>query len=415
MKINISKVTKLLFFIILSFAAYVSCVEEYWPELGGDTENLLVVDGKITNEPGPYTIKLYRTSTIEQEPQSIAELNANVTIFDDEGNSENLTEIGNGIYMTSETGIQGIIGRKYKLSINTSSGKSYESAFEEMRTPVEIEEVTFKQEINHILTDTEVIDEEGFQFYISTEMASSDTNYYFWDLEETYEYHSRYDIRYALYENVNRYTLNSIADLHEIEDPRFLYYCWKTNKITDLFIYNTQNLSEQKINEFPLHFIKFQSEKPRVKYSLLAKQLSISKGAYTFLNNIKQQDTDQDELYTKQPYQISGNMYNIDDPNEAVFGYFIVAGASSGKRIFAKAPPGYDPRNSCIMEVTDIMSKLKYSYFSDWPVYVTLVDADGFMNPIPAILPLTPFCLDCTLKGGDTIKPAYWDDVILSY
>jgi len=415
MKINISPVTKLLGLIIISSIIYVSCVEEYWPELDEDTENLLVVDGKITNEPGPYTVELYRSSSIEQKPQTISELNAIVIISDDQGNSETLTEFRDGIYKTSETGIQGVIGREYKLTINTASGKTYESAFDKLRMPVEIEEVTVKEETNQILSDTEFVEEDGIRFYITTETATNDTNYYYWDLEETYEYHSKYEIAYALYEDVNRRTIKSFADLYEVENRRFLYYCWRTNKIRDIFTYSTLHLSEPQIYDLPLHFVKYQSEKARVKYSLLAKQLSISKEAFTFLNSLKDQDTDQDELYTKQPYQISGNIFNVEDQTEAVFGYFIVAGVSTGKRIFAKAPPGYDANNSCIIETSDVLSRLKYGYFQSWPVYVTLVDAEGQMNPIPAIFPLTPTCLDCTLKGGDTIKPDYWDDVILSF
>ena len=69
----------------------------------------------------------------------------------------------------------------------------------------------------------------------------------------------------------------------------------------------------------------------------MVKQLSISEGTFNFYNAIKEQDIEQGNLWTQQPFQILGNMHNVNYSEKPVLGYFIVAGASE-KRIFVNRP-----------------------------------------------------------------------------
>jgi hypothetical protein len=89
----------------------------------------IVVDGYITNEPGPYTVKMYRSRPLDEADldRLIPERFAKVFIRDDQGNSELLTETEPGVYVTSESGIQGVIGRSYYVEITTIDNKQYQS------------------------------------------------------------------------------------------------------------------------------------------------------------------------------------------------------------------------------------------------------------------------------------------------
>ena len=82
-----------------------SCVEKYWPELDSKYEDILVVEVMITNDPGPYYIKLSLATSVEN-PELIVLRGCHVKILDDAGNLENLSEISPGIYSTSVSGIQ---------------------------------------------------------------------------------------------------------------------------------------------------------------------------------------------------------------------------------------------------------------------------------------------------------------------
>ena len=77
-------------------------------------ENLLVIDGIITDEAGPYTVKITRSSSTENIEYNYVH-SAVVIISDNEGNSETLTEIESGVYSTSENGIYGITNNSYNI------------------------------------------------------------------------------------------------------------------------------------------------------------------------------------------------------------------------------------------------------------------------------------------------------------
>ncbi|HNV29926.1 MAG TPA: DUF4249 domain-containing protein [Cyclobacteriaceae bacterium] len=92
-------------------------------------EYQLVVDGFITTEPGPYTVKIYRSRPLGSADldRLVPEKFAKVWIKDDAGNEELLTEVDNGVYQTSPDGIQGVTGRSYHVEITTNKGKRFES------------------------------------------------------------------------------------------------------------------------------------------------------------------------------------------------------------------------------------------------------------------------------------------------
>jgi len=389
-----------------------ACVEEYWPDLGENSDNLLVVDGGITTDPGPYFIRLSRSCPVHN-PEFIPVVDAIVMIMDNTGVQEVLIETSDGIYETSESGIQGVVGRKYKLHITTQSGTAYESDFEEILEPVGVESVEYKKE-THVLDNTGDTEQTGYQFYLTTKLSSRSENYYYWKLEETYEYHSAYKILFY-YNGINlppdpAHPLG----LQRTLNPDTLYACWKTGFLKERFTYSTQFLSVPVIEDLPLHFISFGDERLQKQYSVLAKQYTISENAYAFQKALEEQNSNQGGLITVQPYQVRGNIKNIHDPDEAVLGYFNAASVAEAPRIFVAAPQYYSL--SCGYDTTEynIVRFINLSKPSSWPVYFTYV---YFPNPndpmgeaIEALALVYQDCLDCTKRGGVAVKPDFWND-----
>jgi len=112
----------------------VSCIDEYWPEFHPKYEDILVVDGHISNQPGPYTIKLSTTSNV-QYPKYHPLTHCQVIIEDDQGTSEELFETAPGVYITDEYGLKGESGSSYRIRITTPNEKIYITDFEEMPQP----------------------------------------------------------------------------------------------------------------------------------------------------------------------------------------------------------------------------------------------------------------------------------------
>ncbi|MFN8887924.1 MAG: DUF4249 family protein, partial [Cyclobacteriaceae bacterium] len=77
-----------------------SCVDVFEYDLS-DTAATLVVDGRITTEPGPYTIKITRTQNLNELSTPLNVSAQSVSIIDNLGFSETLTEVNNGMYQTN--------------------------------------------------------------------------------------------------------------------------------------------------------------------------------------------------------------------------------------------------------------------------------------------------------------------------
>lgn len=110
-----------LFFLLLIIIFTVSCEEETDWDLKPQSQYLIVVDGKITNEFGYHTITLSRSiSSLNEEPVMIS--GASLSINDGD-TTFILTEdpAGSGIYKT-QTPITGVTGKQYFLVIEYEGG-----------------------------------------------------------------------------------------------------------------------------------------------------------------------------------------------------------------------------------------------------------------------------------------------------
>jgi hypothetical protein len=195
--------------------------------------------------------------------------------------------------------------------------------------------------------------------------------------------------------------------LHVNENSDSLKTCWHTEKVYSFFIENTMALSEPRLTNYPLSFVDTKTRRLSIRYSLLVDQYTISAGAYQYWNAVKEQNTETGGLYTRQPYQLRGNVYNTSDNNEQVLGYFMVAGVSQ-KRIFVNRPEATVRMYYPICELwesdyRDYQEMFLGSTPDEWPLFVT-EDARG-IRALP-----NQKCIDCTQKGGVLEKPDFWVD-----
>ena len=371
---------RILLYIIFIFEG---CIENYYPKID-DYADLLVIDGIITNEPGPYIIRLSKSSTV-YDPEYIPVSGAKMVISDDFNTEEALVEIEPGVYSTDPFGIRGEVGGKYRITINTD-GKTYQSNYEELEEPVEIDSVYAKIEY----METAGGSSEGLQFYLNCKPMDYKKRHFFWVPIETYKYKADVSLDFIYY------------GLYEFEGASSdsINVCWLTQRIFKTFIYSTKDLSKPEISKFPLHYVSTTTKKLSEKYSLFVYQYSISEKAYRYWNEIEKQNIESGSLYTRQPYQIRGNLVNINDQNDVILGYFMAAGASK-KRIFVDRPQLNFSYPVCKPNVGAFAAM-----FSDpkpfFPALVTITN-DGLAKTAPE-------CIDCRYQGGTNIKPDFWED-----
>ncbi|MCF6406447.1 DUF4249 domain-containing protein [Chitinophaga filiformis] len=80
-----------------------------------DNQSRIIIEGNITNGPGPYFVKITKSVRLTETGTYPTVDDAVVTISDDAGNTESLAAMGKGMYSTST--LTGVEGRTYTLTV----------------------------------------------------------------------------------------------------------------------------------------------------------------------------------------------------------------------------------------------------------------------------------------------------------
>jgi hypothetical protein len=131
---------KKLAILLLAATVFFGCEDEIDVNLK-EGKTLLVVDGWITDRPGPQTITLSTTAPYFSNTQTPRVSNALITLWDNEGQREILTEKEPGTYVSSAN-FKGKEGNTYYLNIQVN-GDEYK-AETKIRRPVIIDSLSQK-------------------------------------------------------------------------------------------------------------------------------------------------------------------------------------------------------------------------------------------------------------------------------
>ncbi|MBI9054828.1 MAG: DUF4249 domain-containing protein [Bacteroidales bacterium] len=361
----------------------VNCKEEI--ALKNDYNPILIVEGKITNEPGPYIIKITQSRPLDDYGE-IPYQNCIVTIHESSGISEDLIEIKPGIYITKEDGMQSEIGNKYSISIISPEGKEYVSDYQELLEPIEIQsfysELIYLENLNFTPNGL-----PGHQFYADTKDSPNADNYFLWEMVESYQYTADFEL-YSIFDGfVTLYT-----NLNELPQYDNLYRCWKTENVHYIYTGETNTLNSNKITRQALHFVGTDTKKLMERYSVLLNQYTIEEDAFFYWREIEKQISEKNSLAVSQPYNIPGNVINVNDPDETVCGFFTVASINQ-KRIFVDKPRAPFYYETCCIGCIK----------GPPPVIMGIYDGNSLTRT-------TESCIDCRSKGGATVKPDFWID-----
>ncbi len=112
---------KNIFLIILSLFLLTSCEKEIDLDLK-DQSGQIVIEGNVTDQAGPYFVKITKSVAFTEANQYPAIADAEVILSDNSGQTETLQYVGNGTYQTST--FVGQPGKIYTLKI-TAEGQQY--------------------------------------------------------------------------------------------------------------------------------------------------------------------------------------------------------------------------------------------------------------------------------------------------
>ena len=362
-----------------------SCVEPFYPEIEA-YENILVVDGSITDENKPYLVKLSRSFSYGEYKHYPVE-GALVMVMDDAGVSYDLAEEESGSYYSDRASFTGMEGRQYQLRVVLAGGRTYESDWVSLKKAPPIEQLDLHFERKET-SDPQVFN-EGIQVYLSSRDPLNKTWYYRWEWEETWEFTVPINMPDAM-----------------------KYKCWRSEVSRSIMIGTSGQLTSDRIIDYPVHFVSSQSNRLRKLYSLQVKQHAISKTAYEFWKMQDDLGENAGTLFDPIPTAIPGNIYCIDDPEEPVLGYFEASGVSTS-RVFINR----DLMPSDVFVPSDFEYCKFESFTNPGPTILNsmlaagwiYVDEYNYLDSLIVRLTNHTSCVDCTLSGTN-VKPDYWPE-----
>jgi len=313
---------------------FIGCTEVYNPEISTDTE-ALIVEGLITNETGPFVIKLTKAKPLSFD--SINSVNhfvsgAIVKIVDGDKKTYELNESSPGKYFTS-SGFKTKIGNTYTLFINTNDGNRYQSNTEMLLSPQSYDSIrgvfTKKDYLN---SKNEVKSVTGAEIFVNL-FKSIPNN----EPVPACRFVSDITVQYHLTFNES-YWEDGVE--HIITDWFWFCFGWNTFRLSDIENITEQknNFSNAEIKNHSIGFMPFDASDYNMKtffgtnipqttmiYYLTVNQYTMNSDTYRFYKAANNQLSADGKIFDPISSQLLGNMRCVNNPEKIVLGLFEVS------------------------------------------------------------------------------------------
>jgi hypothetical protein len=341
-------------FFIISLDA---CVDPFNIKFNG-LEAALTVEGMITDKPGPYDVKIFRTSALDNQIDKIDWVKgATVVIYDDQEFSEKLSEVSPGNYQTSVNGIRGEIDRTYHIRITTSDDVIYESLPEKLLSVGDLKSLYYEFEKNVNPEEEDFLNpKNGFQLYVDAEVLPEQQNLMRWRTTGIFEIKTFPEKKMAYvglagggtahipdppkcsgWEYIKPNPTRGIpGGLNQLNSDCTCCNCWITQYDETPILSNPKFINDGKTVRYPIRFIPASRRVFYNKFRIEVEQMSISKSVYDFWENIKKQKETGSDLFQTPPPRTAGNIIGKTLGVPAPLGYFSAASIKTGSIIIER-------------------------------------------------------------------------------
>lgn len=297
-----------------------SCVEPFNLNIESALR-ILTVDATLTDTDEEQTIILTESVNSNGSAYSFPILKATVEILVNGTEKIPLTEKESGIYALPNT-FHLKPKTAYKLLFTKADGTKYESSEDQVTTVPEIIGVHDEFVVKGIEKGENYFDPANY-VYLDTQDPANDKNNYLW----SWKLFERQSVCATCYNG--RYFLTPLParcrEERAFANQTFDYFCpgdcWEILKNKDLNVFSDIYSNGNPINNKLIAKIPYYN----VKGALIEiKQQSISPEAYRYFKLLADQVQNNGSLVDTPPAAIIGNIKNINKPDEAVAGFFMV-------------------------------------------------------------------------------------------
>jgi hypothetical protein len=323
---------------ILVFVAASACVDPIAFDAPPAAE-LLVIDGSITDQQGPYTVKITRGLGLDADTNAPPPVTGVVVkLHDDLGSVENFTETAPGMYSTGGT-IRGTIGRSYHITLQMPDGSALQSEPEKILPTGEVQSIRYEFEPRRADKGFGILPADVFNIYIDADGGPEVNNesYLRWRFTGTYKVETFPQLHMTLSQEFyyrdprpcsgfvvapapNGGVLEQVA-------PCVCCTCWvklfeTQPQLSDTELVNDGQFRNLKVGEVPINPDSFFH-----KVLVEVEQMSISKVAFDYFRIIRTQKEGASDLFQPAQGRLRGN---ISSPNNKyqVVGLFWAASIS---------------------------------------------------------------------------------------
>ncbi len=353
-QVSIKIIKSLCQFLLVIFISD-GCVDKLNVDLGDRAILPVVINGFISDQPGPYIVKIRKSFKIDAvglyEPPISAK---KVTIIDNIGNQEVLSEMGAGIYKTDSAGIRGVSGRAYKLIVELFNGRIYESIYDTLPFPAKLDTVYAKYK-----TTSNLNGGMDFSFDVYLDASTSLlTSYYFnWKFNATFKLETHPELEnpptapcsYTDIDCQGCSVCNLLAKCSGLRNfgtpsnPNFIRIapcscctCWYTFSNESPILSDYQFFQSGQFKGIKVGSILLDDYIIQGKIYAEVNQFSLTRHAYLFYKAIRDQKDGATSLFQPPSGRIPSNFIQVSGSQEPVIGLFYSTSVNTRRLVITK-------------------------------------------------------------------------------
>ncbi len=314
------------FFLILD-----GCIDPFNIQLNGN-QQILMVEGMITDQPGPYTVKLFKTLALDDQLDKTNWVQgARVVIFDDQGTEETLSEVSPGNYQT--TSIKGAVGKSYYIHITTAEGQQYQSNPEKLVAVGNITSLQYQFEQREFGNDINFSNtSNGFNILVDADILPEQNGLVRWRWTGTFEIRTYPELRtLAIATRMGIVIIPDPAPCSGYVGSRSgitqlsrctCCYCWVTQFNNAPLLSDKKFINNNRVSQFRVDFIQANRRYLFDKYYIEVQQMSVSQAVYDFWKKVVAQEGQGSDLFQTPPPATTGNIQAVSPGAMPVAGIF---------------------------------------------------------------------------------------------